>query len=54
MQQSITSKQQHSLSTTRVPKEPAKEVENTLDDQTSISWKDLQGLTWTLFEERTN
>jgi len=54
MQHSITSKQQHSLSTTRVSKEPVKEVENLVDDETPISWKDLQGLTWTLFEERSN
>jgi len=51
MQQSIKTKQQHSLSTIRV-KEPVKEVETLVDDETPISWKDLQGLTWTLFEER--
>jgi len=52
MQQSIKTKQQHSLSTIRVAKEPVKEVETLVDDETPISWKDLQGLTWTLFEER--
>lgn len=52
MQQSIRTKQQHSLSTIRVTKEPVKEVEILVDDETPISWKDLQGLTWTLFEER--
>lgn len=52
MQQRITSKQQHSLSKIQVTEEPVKEVRNLVEDEIPISWEDLQGLTWTLFEER--
>ena len=45
-----TKPQQHSLSTIQVTKEPVKEVSNLLTDS-SISWNDLRGLSWTLFEE---
>ena len=44
--------QEHSLSTNRVKKEPVKEVSNLLPDSPNISWKDLRGLTWELFEEK--
>jgi len=46
-----TTQQQHSLSTIQVQKEPVKEVSNLLPNLPSISWNDLQGLSWTLFEE---
>jgi len=46
-----TNPQQHSLSTIQVAKEPVKEVSNLLPNSSSTSWKDLRGLTWTLFEE---
>jgi len=46
-----TKPQQHSLSTIQVAKEPVKEVSNLLPNSTSISWNDLRGLSWTLFEE---
>ncbi|MGI9567373.1 MAG: hypothetical protein ACR2LL_10225 [Nitrosopumilus sp.] len=42
--------QQHSLLTNQVKKEPVKEVLNLLPN--SFTWNELQGLTWTLFEER--
>jgi hypothetical protein len=42
--------QQHSLSKIRAQKEPVKEVSNLLSES-SISWNDLRGLSWTLFEE---
>lgn len=45
-----TKPQQHSLSTIQVTKEPVKEVSNLLTDS-SVSWDDLRGLSWTLFEE---
>jgi hypothetical protein len=47
---SITT-QEHSLSTNQVKKEPVKEVSNLLSNSKNISWNDLRGLTWTLFEE---
>ena len=43
--------QQHSLSTIQVTKEPVKEVSNLLTNSKNPSWNDLQGLSWTLFEE---
>ena len=46
----ITELQQHSLSTIQVTKEPVKAVSNLLKDS-SISWDDLRGLSWMLFEE---
>jgi hypothetical protein len=46
-----TRPQQHSLSTIQVKKEPVKEVSNLLPNSSSISWNDLRGLSWTLFEE---
>ena len=45
------SKQQHSLSTIQVPREPVKEVKNL---PSKITYQDLIGLSWTLFEEDTN
>ena len=45
--------QQHSLSTIQVSKEPVKEVSNLLEKPSEISWGDLRGLSWTLFEEET-
>lgn len=45
--------QQHSLLTIQVTKEPVKEVSNLLSES-SPSWNDLRGLTWTLFEEVKN
>ena len=44
--------QEHSLSTIQVKKEPVKEVSNLLTKSSNISWNDLRGLTWTLFEEK--
>jgi len=49
---SITT-QEHSLSTNQVTKEPVKEVSNLLTNSQNISWRDLRGLTWTLFEEES-
>ncbi len=46
-----TRQQQHSLLTIQVKKEPVKEVSNLLPNSSSISWTDLRGLSWTLFEE---
>lgn len=46
----IKKPQQHSLSTIRVKKEPVREVSNLLS-KSSPEWKDLRGLTWTLFDE---
>jgi len=46
-----TNPQQHSLSTIQVAKEPVKEVSNLLLKTQKVSWNDLRGLTWTLFEE---
>ena len=46
-----TRPQQHSLSTIQVTKEPVKEVSNILVDS-SVSWDDLRGLSWILFEGR--
>ncbi len=43
--------QEHSLLTNQVKKEPVKEVSNLLPNSSSITWEDLRGLTWTLFEE---
>ena len=45
-----TETQQHSLSNNQVTKEPVKEVVNLLPDA-NVSWNDLRGLSWTLFEE---
>jgi hypothetical protein len=47
----IKKPQQHSLSTNQVTKEPEKEVSNLLS-KSSLSWNDLRGLSWTLFEEK--
>ena len=47
----VQSEQQHSLLTNQVKKEPVKEVSNLLSDSPSISWDDLRGLSWILFEE---
>ena len=47
----ITTQQQHSLSNIQVKKEPVKEVSNPLQNQSNVSWNDLRGLSWTLFEE---
>ncbi|MCJ8306088.1 MAG: hypothetical protein HRU07_03475 [Nitrosopumilus sp.] len=44
---------QHSRSTNQAQKEPVKEVSNLLTNPKKLSWNDLQGLTWTLFEERS-
>jgi len=49
---SITT-QEHSLSTNQVKKEPVKVVSNLLPNSSDISWRDLRGLTWTLFEEES-
>jgi hypothetical protein len=48
---SYTTQQQHSLSNIQVKKEPVKAVQNLLPNQSDVSWNDLRGLHWTLFEE---
>ena len=48
---SYINQQRHSLSTIQVKKEPVKEVSNLLPTQSNLSWDDLRGLHWTLFEE---
>jgi len=45
--------QEHLLSTNQVAKEPVKEVSHLLPNSKNISWNDLRGLTWTLFEEES-
>ena len=47
----ITSQQQHSLSKTQAKKEPEKEVSNLFQTKPNVSWDDLRGLYWTVFEE---
>jgi len=51
MESYLMKPQEHSLSTNQVKKEPVKEVSNLLPNSPSISWNDLRGLSWTLFEE---
>ncbi len=51
MESYLIQTQEHSLSTNQVKKEPVKVVSNLLSNSSSISWEDLRGLTWTLFEE---
>jgi hypothetical protein len=53
MESYLITPQEHSLSTNQVKKEPVKVVSNLLSNSSSISWKDLRGLTWTLFEEES-
>jgi hypothetical protein len=52
MESYLITPQQHSLSTIQVKKEPVKEVSKPLHNSSSISWNDLRGLSWTLFEEK--
>jgi len=52
MESYLITPQQHSLSTNQAQKEPVKEVSNLLPTPKNLSWNDLLGLTWTLFEER--
>ncbi len=51
MESYLLQPQEHLLSTNQVKKEPVKEVSNLLPNSQRMSWNDLQGLTWTLFEE---
>ncbi len=51
MESYLIQTQQQSLLTNQVKKEPEKVVSNLLSNSSSISWNDLRGLTWTLFEE---
>jgi len=51
MESYLITPQEHSLSTNQVKKEPVKVVSNLLPNSQGISWRDLQGLTWTLEEE---
>ena len=51
MESYLIAPQQHSLSTIQVQKEPVKEVSNLLPKTSSISWNDLRGLSWILFED---
>jgi hypothetical protein len=53
MESNLITSQEHSLSTNQAQKEPVKEVSNLLPNSKNISWNDLRGLTWTLFEERS-
>ena len=53
MESHLITPQQHSLSTNQAQKEPVKEVSNLLPHTKSVSWNDLLGLSWTLFEERS-
>jgi len=46
-----TTQQQHSLSNIRAKKEPVKAVPNLLSAPSDVSWNDLRGLYWTVFEE---
>ena len=48
---SYKTQQQHSLSNIQVQKEPVKAVSNLLPTQSDVSWNDLRGLYWTVFEE---
>jgi hypothetical protein len=51
MESYLITPQQHSLLTNQAQKEPVKEVSNLLPNPKNLSWNDLRGLTWTLFEE---
>jgi len=51
MESYLITPQEHLLSTNQAPKEPVKAVSNLLPNSSGISWRDLQGLTWTLEEE---
>jgi hypothetical protein len=48
---SYITQQQHSLSKIQAKKEPVKAVSNLLSNHQDVSWNDLRGLHWTLFEE---
>jgi len=53
MESYLITPQEHLLLTNQATKEPVKEVSNLLTNSQNISWKDLRGLTWTLFEEES-
>jgi hypothetical protein len=50
MDQITIKKQQHTLETTQVPREPVKEVSELLQ-KSQYTVEDLMGLSWVLFEK---
>ena len=52
MKQQLINKWEHSPSKTQDAKVPEKEVQSLLQN-TTVTSKDLMGLSWTLFEEDT-
>ena len=51
MKQQLSNQWQHLPSKTQAAKDPEKKVSSLLQSKTPLTWKDLQGLSWTLFEE---
>lgn len=51
MKQQLVNQWQHLPSKDQAAKESEKKVSHLLQSKNPLTWKDLQGLSWTLFEE---
>ena len=51
MKQELVNKWQHLPSETQAAEDSEKKVSTLLQSETPLTWEDLQGLSWTLFEE---
>ncbi len=51
MKQQLVNQWQHLPSKNQVAKESEKKVSSLLQSEVPLTWEDLQGLSWTLFEE---